>query len=137
MNYFEKLGLSSKQLKAIERLGFTEPTQIQKLSIPHIMEGKDVIGESATGSGKTLAFGCGIIERVFQNQGIQALVLTPTRELAQQVTDSLKELSSQKPLKIHAIYGGVSIGPQIKDLQRADQGLTKSRCCSRHPWKNA
>jgi ATP-dependent RNA helicase DeaD len=120
MNYFEELGLSSKQLKAIERLGFTEPTQIQKLSIPHIMEGKDVIGESATGSGKTLAFGCGIIERVFQNQGIQALVLTPTRELAQQVTDSLKELSSQKPLKIHAIYGGVSIGPQIKDLQRAD-----------------
>jgi ATP-dependent RNA helicase DeaD len=120
MNYFEELGLSSQQLKAIERLGFTEPTQIQEASIPHIMEGLDVVGESATGSGKTLAFGCGIIEQVVPGQGIQALVLTPTRELAEQVKVSLRELSNQKPLKIYSIYGGVSIGPQIQDLKRAD-----------------
>ncbi len=120
MNYFEELGLSSQQLRGIERLGFTKPTQIQQESIPHIVEGRDVVGESATGSGKTLAFGCGIIERVVPRQGLQALVLTPTRELAEQVKDSLKELSSQKPLKICSIYGGVSIGPQIQDLKRAD-----------------
>jgi ATP-dependent RNA helicase DeaD len=120
MSYFEELGLSSQQLKAIERLGFSKPTQIQEASIPHIMEGLDVVGESATGSGKTLAFGCGIIEQVDPGQRLQALVLTPTRELAEQVKDSLKELSNLKHLRIYSIYGGVSIGPQIQDLKRAE-----------------
>jgi ATP-dependent RNA helicase DeaD len=120
MNYFEELGLSSQQLKAIERLGFTEPTQIQKLSIPPIMAGKDVIGESATGSGKTLAFGCGIIEVVTPKNGLQSLILAPTRELAEQVKDSLRQISSQKHLKIIAVYGGVSIGPQIRDISKAE-----------------
>jgi ATP-dependent RNA helicase DeaD len=120
MNYFKDLGLSHELLNTIERLGFSEPTQIQELSIPHILAGEDVIGESATGSGKTLAFGSGIIENVIPKHGLQALVLTPTRELAEQVYSSLKELSGKKGLKIISIYGGVSIGPQIRDLPRAD-----------------
>ena len=120
MNLFENLGLSHELNTAITGLGFDRPTQIQERSIPPIMEGKDVIGESATGSGKTLAFGCGIVEQVIPNGGLQALILTPTRELAEQVKVSLIKLSRQKPLKIIAVYGGVSINPQIHDLTKAD-----------------
>ncbi len=120
MNLFEQFNLSSELLAAIKKLGLTEPTQIQLESIPPIMEGKDVIGESATGSGKTLAFGCGILDKSIPGKGIQALVLTPTRELAEQVKDMLIQLSQQKHLKIMAIYGGVSINPQIDGLTRAE-----------------
>ncbi len=63
MNTFENFGLSHQLLTSIKELGITKPTQIQELSLPDIMSGKDVVGESATGSGKTLAFGCGIIDR--------------------------------------------------------------------------
>lgn len=120
MNSFEEFGLCSELTAAIERLGFTEPTQIQEASIPHIMDGRDVIGESATGSGKTLAFGCGIVQNAVPGRGLQALILTPTRELAEQVKDSLGQLSCRKPLKIIAVYGGVSINPQIDDLHSAE-----------------
>lgn len=120
MNIFESFGLSNQLLTAIKGLGFDTPTQIQEGSIPHIMKGKDVIGESATGSGKTLAFGCGIVEQVIAGQGLQALILAPTRELAEQVRGSLKQLSYHKHLKVISVYGGVSINPQIDDLQRAE-----------------
>jgi ATP-dependent RNA helicase DeaD len=118
MNLFENLGLSNQLLTAIDKLGLTRPTQIQGRSIPHIIGRKDVIGESATGSGKTLAFGCGIIEQVIPKAGLQALILTPTRELAEQVKEHLKQLSNQ--LKIISVYGGVSINPQIDDLPKSD-----------------
>ncbi|NMC77409.1 MAG: DEAD/DEAH box helicase [Candidatus Methanofastidiosa archaeon] len=117
---FENLGLSNQLLIAIKRLGFTTPTQIQEMSIPDIMAGKDIIGESSTGSGKTLAFGCGIIEQVKPKCGLQALVLTPTRELAEQVRESIHTLSSQSNLKIVSVYGGVSINRQIKDIPKAE-----------------
>jgi len=117
---FGKFGLSQELLTVIKESGFTEPTEIQTKSIPYIMEGKDVIGESATGSGKTLAFGCGIVERVVSHGGLQALILTPTRELAEQVKESLRQLSYRKHLNIISIYGGVSISPQIEGLHRAE-----------------
>ncbi|MBW3004567.1 DEAD/DEAH box helicase, partial [Candidatus Woesearchaeota archaeon] len=120
MNTFENFGLSQPLLMTIKKLRFTKPTQIQEQSIPDIVKGKDVVGESATGSGKTLAFGCGIIEQVEPGKGLQALVLAPTRELAEQVKGSLTELSKHKKLKIISIYGGVSINPQIDALPRAD-----------------
>jgi ATP-dependent RNA helicase DeaD len=120
MNTFKDLDLNDSLLESIKRLGFTQPTKIQHDSIPLILEGKDVIGESETGSGKTLAFGCGIVEQVIRRYGIQALILTPTRELAEQVKDSLKELTYKPRLNIFAIYGGVSISNQIKCLKRAD-----------------
>ena len=82
-----------------------------------IFKGEDLIGESATGSGKTLAFGCGIIEKVNPKEKIQALVLTPTRELAEQIKDHLRKLT--KELKIITVYGGVPIDKQIKDLKYA------------------
>lgn len=120
MNIFEQLNLTNDLVKAIAKLGITVPTEIQALSLPPIMEGKDVVGESATGSGKTLAFGCGIINKVIPGQGLQALVLTPTRELAEQVKESLIKLSLDKKLNIISIYGGVAIEPQMRDLKRAD-----------------
>ncbi|NPV49709.1 MAG: DEAD/DEAH box helicase [Candidatus Methanofastidiosum sp.] len=116
---FESLGLSRELLIAIKKLGFSTPTEIQKMSIPDIMEGKDIIGESSTGSGKTLAFGCGIVEQVTPKDGLQALVLTPTRELAEQVKESLRQISNQKNLKVIPVYGGVSINQQIKDIPKA------------------
>ena len=120
MKLFERFGLGQQILEAIKRMGITTPTQIQDESISHILKGKDVIGESATGSGKTLAFGCGIIEKVNPKEGLQALVLTPTRELAEQVKDSLIQLSYQKSLGILAVYGGVSINTQIEKLQKTE-----------------
>lgn len=116
MKFEEIHGLSHEVKEKIKRLGFTEPTLIQSKSIPFIIKGKDVIGESATGSGKTLAFGCGM-QSLKKGKGIQALILTPTRELAEQVKEMLHKLSD---LNITAVYGGVSINPQIEALYKAD-----------------
>ena len=118
MKSFEELNLSNELLASIKKLGFTTPTEIQARSIPSIIEGKDVVGESATGSGKTLAFGCGVFQYVLPKKGIQALILTPTRELAEQVKRSLKDISRQ--LNVIAIYGGVSMNPQIDGARIAD-----------------
>jgi len=120
MKLFEKFGLSHELMNAIGHLGIDKPTQIQEESIPHIMKGKDVIGESATGSGKTLAFGCGIIDHLIHGNGLQALILAPTRELAEQVKGELRKLSKHKHLNVMAVYGGVSIGPQIDGLGKVD-----------------
>jgi len=120
MNLFENIGLSGLLVTTIRRLGFKIPTPIQKKSIPHIIKGEDVIGESATGSGKTLAFGCGIMENTVSRQGLQALILTPTRELAEQVKEDLKKLAYNQNLTIIAVYGGVAIDPQIRDLSKAE-----------------
>lgn len=117
---FKDLGLSPNLLTAIQKLGFKEPTKIQKLSIPLIVNGKDVVGESATGSGKTLAFGAGVIQNVNPKKGLQAIVLTPTRELAEQVKDALKRMTHDKHLKIISVYGGVSINPQIDALRQSE-----------------
>ncbi|MBT3406832.1 DEAD/DEAH box helicase [Candidatus Woesearchaeota archaeon] len=117
---FDEIKLSEQLAAAIDRLGFTEATEIQGKSIPAILEGKDVVGESATGSGKTLAFGCGIVETVIPGKGIQSLVMTPTRELAEQVMSELKKLALKKKMKIISIYGGVSMNPQFRGLETAD-----------------
>jgi len=117
---FEDLNLGPELIKAINKLGLTEPTEIQEKSIPLILERKDVIGESATGSGKTLAFGCGILDQVVPNRGLQALVLAPTRELAEQIKDSLNNFSYNRKLKIIAVYGGVSMNNQIQGLKKSE-----------------
>ncbi len=119
MNVFRDFGLNDQILTEIEKQGITNPTKIQDESIPYIIKGQDVIGESSTGSGKTLAFGCGIMEKVHPGKGLQALVLTPTRELAEQVRKSLYNLSSQN-LNVVSVYGGVSIENQVRDLYNAD-----------------
>lgn len=112
--------LSEEMLKAIKDINFIEPTKIQEKIIPLVLEGKDLIGSSSTGSGKTLAFGAGIITKIKKGLGLQALILTPTRELAEQVNNHLKLFSRYYNLEINCIYGGVPIGPQIHKLTRSE-----------------
>lgn len=107
-------------ISLVEKAKFTEPSEIQTKAIPLILEGKDIIGGSATGSGKTFAFGAPIIEKIMPNQGLQALILTPTRELAEQITKVLYHFSEHKQLEVIPVYGGVSINPQISHLKYAE-----------------
>jgi len=120
MDNFKKLGISNPILRSINEQGFENPSEIQEKSIPLILDGEDVIAGSATGSGKTLAFASGILQNSEKGRGIQALILTPTRELAEQVANSFRKFSKYDPLKIISIYGGVGINPQIKGLKTAD-----------------
>ncbi|VVB79995.1 putative ATP-dependent RNA helicase [uncultured archaeon] len=120
MKTFEELGLTKELLDVIHQKGFTEPTEIQEKAIPLALSGKDIIGGSATGSGKTLAFGAAIIENLQSNGNVQALILTPTRELAEQVAETLEEFSKNKHLTITSVFGGVGIEPQIKRLRHTD-----------------
>jgi ATP-dependent RNA helicase DeaD len=120
MEEFRKLGIIEPILKSIEAQKFAEPSEIQNKAIPLVLQGKDVIAGSATGSGKTLVFGARIIQNSEQARGIQSLVLTPTRELAIQVAESLSTFSRFKRLNIISVYGGVSINPQIDRLRTAD-----------------
>lgn len=120
MDKFKQLGIFEPILKSIKDLGFETPTEVQEKSIPSVIAGKDIIAGASTGSGKTLAFGAGIIQNS-QNQGvIQSLVLVPTRELAEQVSQELKKFSSYHPLNIVEVYGGTSITRQIQKLRKAD-----------------
>jgi ATP-dependent RNA helicase DeaD len=120
MEKFRKLNLSEPFLETIKSMHFQIPSEIQEKTIPFTLEGKDVIAGSATGSGKTLAFGACIIENLIPGKGLQSLILTPTRELAEQVAESLQAFSRHKNLKIISVYGGVGIEPQIRNLKDAD-----------------
>ncbi len=119
MDNFRALGLNEEIIKALQEAGFENPTTIQEKTIPLCLQGKDVIAESATGTGKTLAFGAGIIQTHSKEPGISALILTPTRELAEQILNSLNKFAKYNPIKITSVYGGVSIEPQINNLKRA------------------
>ncbi|MBU1204124.1 MAG: DEAD/DEAH box helicase, partial [Nanoarchaeota archaeon] len=120
MDNFKKLSIIEPILKYIKDSGFKEPTEIQEKTIPLILKGKDVIAGSATGSGKTLAFGAGIIQNCEKRQGVQSIVLVPTRELAEQVKEELRKFSRYSHLDIDAVYGGTSINHQIRKLQKTD-----------------
>jgi ATP-dependent RNA helicase DeaD len=104
-------------------MGFEEPTTIQNRSIPYMLDGKDVIGQAQTGTGKTAAFGIATLERIDpKNKGLQAVILCPTRELAIQVSEELKNLSKyKKRIRILPVYGGQPIGRQIKALREGVQ----------------
>lgn len=119
MKKFENLGLSKDIVENLEKLGIVKPTEIQEKSIPILLKGNDIIAGSATGSGKTLAFSAPIIENMIPKNGVGALIMTPTRELAEQVTESIKSFSLRK-LNVLAVYGGVSIEGQIRKMGHAD-----------------
>jgi len=120
---FKDLHLSKEMYHAIADMGFEEPTTIQNQSIPYLLDGKDVIGQAQTGTGKTAAFGIAAIEMVDpKDKGLQAVILCPTRELAIQVSEELKNLSKyKKGIRILPIYGGQPIGRQIKALKAGVQ----------------
>ena len=115
---FSDLGLSPERLAAVEALGWTTPTPIQAQAIPAGLTGTDVVGIAQTGTGKTGAFMIPALERVDVGKGLQVLVLCPTRELAQQVSDDTVLLSKGTSIRSEAIFGGVSYGPQIKALEQ-------------------
>lgn len=116
---FNEIDLSQETLSAIDLIGYKEMTEIQEKSIPEILKGTDVIGRSNTGTGKTAAFGIPVIEKINTDVfGVQALILCPTRELAQQATDEIKKFCKfKKYVKPVAIFGGVNIEKQIRQLK--------------------
>ncbi len=117
---FDEMKLDKKVLDGVIALGYKTPTGIQEKCIPQILAGKDVVGQSLTGSGKTAAFGLPLLMKVIPGEGIQALILTPTRELCVQVRDSIEAMGRFVPLNIKAIYGGVGYYQQREDIQIAE-----------------
>jgi ATP-dependent RNA helicase DeaD len=116
---FHSLGLSETRVRQLEAIGFTNPTPIQAEAIPHLLSGRDVVGQAQTGTGKTAAFSLPILERIdVKMPVVQALVLTPTRELALQVCQSIRTFNDDRRLKIVSIYGGQALDPQVSRLQR-------------------
>ena len=117
---FSSFRLNANLLKAIHTMGFEKPTPIQRLAVPPLLEGRDVMATAVTGSGKTAAFLLPILHRLMeQPRGTtRALILAPTRELAAQIAEHLHELAAHTTLKGAAVYGGVSMGPQEGAFRR-------------------
>lgn len=123
MAQYSDLLLSEETLKAVERMGFTELTEIQEKAIPVMLEGREIIAKAPTGTGKTCAFGVPIMEKIDPSAlAVQAVVLCPTRELCTQIVDELRELAHFRPqVRVAAVYGGQQIDRQINALKRGAQ----------------
>jgi ATP-dependent RNA helicase RhlE len=121
---FNTLGLSAGLLRAVSEQGYSEPTPIQKQAIPVVLKGGDLLAGAQTGTGKTAGFTLPMLQRLSESNSskkqrvVRALVLTPTRELAAQVAESVSNYSRYLPLNSAVIFGGVSINPQIKALRQ-------------------
>lgn len=119
--HFNELNLSNEIIKAVEELGFSEMTDIQRESIPLLMQGIDVVGRSNTGTGKTAAFGIPAVESITDDdrKSVAVLILCPTRELAMQACEEIKKFAKYKRIvKTSAVYGGASMERQIMELKR-------------------
>ena len=118
MTTFAELGLSAPVLEALEHLGYQQPTPIQEETIPLLLEGRDVIGQAQTGTGKTAAFGLPMMEYIDPSDPeLQALVLTPTRELCIQVTQALRAYGERRGINVVAVFGGAPIREQASQLK--------------------
>ena len=120
---FNELGLSNELLKAISKKGYTEPSPIQEKAIPLVLEGKDVLASAQTGTGKTAGFTLPMLQILSnapktKRRVIRALVLTPTRELAAQVHDNVREYGRYLDIRSTVIFGGVNQNPQVRALRR-------------------
>jgi ATP-dependent RNA helicase RhlE len=122
---FNNLGLRAELVRAVSEKGYSTPTPIQTQAIPLILEGRDLMGSAQTGTGKTAGFTLPLLQRLAsarqpQNgrRVIRALVVTPTRELAAQVAESITSYSKWLPMKSTVVFGGVSINPQKQKLIR-------------------
>ena len=120
---FQSLGLMTELLTAVSDKGYKEPSPIQKQAIPIILEGRDLMGGAQTGTGKTAGFTLPLLQRLMETstpvkgrRKVRALVLTPTRELAAQVAESVRDYGKHLPLRSAVIFGGVSINPQKQKL---------------------
>ena len=118
MTTFADLGLSESTLEALEDVGYEKPSPIQEQAIPPMLEGRDVIGQAQTGSGKTAAFGLPMVEQVDPTVSeVQALVLTPTRELCIQVTQAIRTYGQRQGADVVAVFGGAPIRTQQSQLR--------------------
>ena len=133
MSSFEQFGLDPRILSAIKSMGYATPTPIQEQAIPVVLMGGDVMGAAQTGTGKTAGFGLPLIQRILPKANtsmsparhpVRALVLAPTRELADQVSENLAAYSKDTPLRAGVVYGGVDIRPQSEMLRRGVEILT-------------
>ena len=121
---FNTLGLSAEILRAVSEKGYSEPTPVQRQAIPAIMSGRDILAGAQTGTGKTAGFTLPLLQRLSESapsegrRVVRALILTPTRELAAQVAESVTTYGKYLPFKSAVIFGGVSINPQIDKLRR-------------------
>lgn len=124
MSDFEIMGLPTKLVARLTKMGITEPTPIQKQAIPHALNGRDVMGLAQTGTGKTAAFGLPLVTRMLEfgvkpeKYTVRGLVLAPTRELAGQIAQNLRAYCEDTPLKVGMVVGGQSINAQINRLER-------------------
>jgi ATP-dependent RNA helicase DeaD len=120
---FDSLGLPENLLSAVLSIGFSSATDIQAQTIPHLLEGKDVLGEAQTGTGKTAAFGLPALAKIDTAiKKPQLMVLAPTRELAMQVAEAIESFGKHmKGLRVATLYGGQSYGPQFQQLERGAQ----------------
>src|SRR5215218_3759923 len=122
MPTFAELGLSEVTVEALAHLGYERPTPIQEQAIPPLIAGSDVIGQAQTGTGKTAAFGLPMVEYVDpEHTAIQALVLTPTRELCIQVTQALRAYGERRGVQVVAVFGGAPIRSQVAQLKQGAQ----------------
>jgi len=118
MTKFQELGLKEDILKGINDLGFEETFPIQEAVIPVLLTGRDVVGQAHTGSGKTAAFSLSMLQEIQPKNGIQGLIMAPTRELAMQITDEIKKFGKYTGIRVATVYGGQGIGLQIDALER-------------------
>lgn len=116
----DQLTIHQKLREKLQEQDFTELTLIQEKCIPEILKGNDVVGQAETGSGKTLAFCLPILHKILPRKGLQVLILTPTRELCIQVTDVFREFGKDLGIQVTSVYGGVGIGPQIRDIRSSE-----------------
>ena len=123
---YDELGLSPELLKAVEKKGYVQATPVQAGAIPYFMDWKDVIAKAPTGTGKTFAFGIPMVEHTDPAcKDVTGLVLAPTRELAIQIQEELRDLCAFKDgVKVVCLYGGAPIERQIKELKNGPQILS-------------
>ena len=118
MTKFQDLGLKEDILKGLDDLGFEEAFPIQEAVIPVLLTGRDVVGQAHTGSGKTAAFSLSMLQEIQPKNGIQGLIMAPTRELAMQITDEIKKFGKHTGIRVATVYGGQGMGVQLDALDR-------------------
>jgi ATP-dependent RNA helicase DeaD len=118
---FAELGLAPGLCRTLSGLGYEEPTPIQRAAVPPLIAGRDLVGQAATGTGKTAAFALPVLQRILARSGqagVLALVLVPTRELAMQVSEAMRNYGCDMSVRVLPVYGGQPIGRQLKALER-------------------
>lgn len=114
---FDELNLAPELVRAVKELGYEEPTPIQQMAIPEAMRGQDVLGRAQTGTGKTAAFMLPTLHRLRGGEGLRALVLCPTRELAIQVAEAARDYAKHLDAWVGLVYGGTSVQKDVRDLR--------------------